>query len=97
MTEPTGGETTPSHLLRADKTLDERVRQLELAVYGSPDLRMMGLIDLLPKLRVEVEALGNQLLDVLKALEKLKDTKLFWVQFIATLGAAAAAVIAALK
>lgn len=96
MSEASSGDT-PSHLLRVDKSLDERVRQLELAVYGSPDLRMMGLIDLLPKLRVEVEALRGQLENVLDVLKTLKDTRLVWLQFAATLGATAAAIIAALK
>ena len=108
MAETTGGDTPPSPMLRVDKTMDERIRQLEVAVFGSPDLRVMGLIDLLPRLRSEVEALKQEFekrfdtvdekfREVLAAVGKLQDTKLFWLQFIATLGAVIAAVIAAVK
>lgn len=49
-------------------TLERDVADLKLAVLGSPGLRMIGLVDMMPRLRDEVEALKDDVQQVRDAL-----------------------------
>ena len=105
MDELPGDATLPhGSAPNTSRTIDERIGSLELAVFGSKYQRVTGLIDLLPLLRSEVEGIKRDVaalaLEIREALQKITDSRRFWIQLVAqaaTLLAAVGALIVALK
>jgi hypothetical protein len=76
-----------------ERSIERRLQQLELAVFGDVRQRIPGLINLMPEL-------ADRLKTVADDVRELKDKRQFWVQLAvqgATLLTAIAALIAALK
>lgn len=76
-----------------ERTIEQRLADLELAVFGNPRQRIVGLINLMPELAEQVRAMRDDV-------AKLKDNKQFVISLVvqgATLLSAVAALIVALR
>ena len=85
-----GGSDAQAH---PERTIEQRLADLELAVFGNPRQRIVGLINLMPELAEQVRAMRDDV-------AKLKDNKQFVISLVvqgATLLSAVAALIVALR